>query len=120
MKWQLKKLSTNEALSEPSALPINWGPIFGLHGFVEKLGDLSWLGTAYADQGWVSLSTEEERTLLMAYVEKLRAEAADILKNPSITLAEKEIVLQRLQDINQETLKIDFLENHNLPSSFSS
>ena len=51
--WQLKKLSTNEALNEPQKLPENWGPIFGLHGFIDQLGDLSWLGEAYADQGWV-------------------------------------------------------------------
>lgn len=50
--WQLKKLSTNEALNEPQVLPENWGPIFGLHGIKEKLGDLSWLGEQYADQGW--------------------------------------------------------------------
>jgi len=52
MLWQLKKLSTNEALNEPQKLPENWGPIFGLHGFIDQLGDLSWLGEAYADQGW--------------------------------------------------------------------
>jgi len=51
--WQLKKLSTGEALNEPQKLPENWGPIFGLHGFIDQLGDLSWLGEAYADQGWV-------------------------------------------------------------------
>lgn len=50
--WQLKKLSTGETLNEPQKLPENWGPIFGLHGFLDKLGDLSWLGDAYADQGW--------------------------------------------------------------------
>ena len=48
--WQLRKLSTNENLSEPQPLPENWGPIFGLHGFVEKLNDLSWVGVE--DQGW--------------------------------------------------------------------
>jgi hypothetical protein len=51
--WQLKKLSTNEALNEPQKLPENWGPIFGLAGIQDQLGDLSWLGEAYADQGWV-------------------------------------------------------------------
>ena len=50
--WQLKKLSTGETLNAPQKLPENWGPIFGLHGFIDKLGDLSWLGEAYADQGW--------------------------------------------------------------------
>ena len=52
MLWQLKKLSTGEALNEPQKLPENWGPIFGLAGIQDQLGDLSWLGEAYADQGW--------------------------------------------------------------------
>jgi len=52
MLWQLKKISTGETLNEPQKLPENWGPIFGLHGFIDQLGDLSWLGEAYADQGW--------------------------------------------------------------------
>lgn len=50
--WQLKKLSTGAALSDPQPLPENWGPIFGLHGIKDKLGDLSWLGSLYSDQGW--------------------------------------------------------------------
>jgi hypothetical protein len=52
MLWQLKKLSTNEALNEPQKLPENWGPIFGLSGVQDRLGDLSWLGENFADQGW--------------------------------------------------------------------
>jgi hypothetical protein len=59
MLWQLKKLSTNEALNEPQKLPENWGPIFGLPGIQDKLGDLSWLGENFADQGWVIASEEE-------------------------------------------------------------
>jgi len=51
--WQLKKLSSGEALNEPQRLPENWGPIFGLAGFVDKIGNLSWLGDAYNDTGWV-------------------------------------------------------------------
>ena len=53
--WQLKKISTNESLSEPQLLPENWGPIFGLAGIVDQLGDLSWLGEAYNDMGWVEV-----------------------------------------------------------------
>jgi hypothetical protein len=52
MLWQLKKLSTGETLNEPQKLPENWGPIFGMGGIKNRLGDLSWLGDAYADQGW--------------------------------------------------------------------
>jgi hypothetical protein len=56
--WQLRKLSTNEALNEPQELPENWGPIFGLTGFKDKLNDLSWVGLE--DQGWFETSQEVE------------------------------------------------------------
>lgn len=56
--WQLKKLSTGEALNEPQTLPENWGPIFGMGGIKDRLGDLSWLGDAYADQGWFEVTPE--------------------------------------------------------------
>ena len=66
--WQLRKLSTNEALSEAGPLPNNWGPILGLHGFLDKIGDLSWGGPAYADQGWVQLTAAEQEELRKAKV----------------------------------------------------
>jgi len=53
--WQLKKLSDGSALSEPQPLPENWGPVFGLHGFIDQIGDLSWLGEDYNDMGWVEV-----------------------------------------------------------------
>lgn len=52
MLWQLKKISTGEALNQPQKLPENWGPIFGLAGIQDQLGDLSWLGENFVDQGW--------------------------------------------------------------------
>ena len=52
MLWQLKKLSTGETLNEPQRLPENWGPIFGMAGIQDRLGDLSWLGEDFIDQGW--------------------------------------------------------------------
>ena len=91
--WQLRKLSTNEPLSEPGPLPNNWGSIFGLHGFLEKIGDLSWIGPAYADQGWVELiDTEQEavgKAKVMARVEAEKAAANTALSNPAITVGEK-------------------------------
>lgn len=51
--WQLKNLSSGEALNEPQRLPENWGPIFGLSGFIDRIGNLGWLGEAYNDTGWV-------------------------------------------------------------------
>ena len=38
------------------------GPIFGLEGIKDKLGDLSWLGDAYADMAWVEVEGELEDT----------------------------------------------------------
>jgi len=91
--WQLRKLSTNEPLSEPGPLPNNWGPIFGLHGFQEKLGDLSWISPSYADQGWVELTEAEQKaireTKVIAHVEAEKATATNALRNPSITVEEK-------------------------------
>ena len=52
MLWQLKKLSTGETLNAPQKLPENWGSIFGMSGIQDRLGDLSWLGDDYVDQGW--------------------------------------------------------------------
>jgi hypothetical protein len=53
MLWQLKNLKTGAALNEPQKLPENWGPIFGMSGFIDRIGDLSWLGADYAGMGWV-------------------------------------------------------------------
>ncbi len=58
--WQLKKLSDGSALSEPQPLPENWGPIFGLAGIADQIGDLSWLGDAYKDMGWVQVGDAPE------------------------------------------------------------
>lgn len=88
--WQLRKLSTNEPLSEAGPLPNNWGPIFGLHGFLEKIGDLSWIGPTYAGQGWVELTEAEQEEIrkakVMARVEAEKATADTALNNPAITV----------------------------------
>lgn len=49
----MKNLKTGEILNEPQKLPENWGPIFGLQGFIDRIGDLSWLGPDYENMGWV-------------------------------------------------------------------
>ena len=91
--WQLRKLSTNEPLSEAGPLPSNWGPIFGLQGIQEKLNDLSWVGPAYVDQGWVQLTDAEQETLRKAEVSaRVQAEkdvANSALSNPAITVEGK-------------------------------
>jgi Phage tail assembly chaperone protein len=56
MLWQLKKLSTGEPLNSPQPLPENWGSIFGMSGFLDKIGDLSFIGIE--DQGWFQVEGE--------------------------------------------------------------
>ena len=83
MLWQLKKLSTNEALNEPQKLPNNWGPIFGLSGFQDRIGNLSWLGEAYADQGWVVVEGEAPTDTIQATQAELAWENAKALLRDS-------------------------------------
>ena len=56
----MRRLSTNENLNEPQPLPENWGPIFGLSNFIDRIGDLSWLKAAeYNDLGWFDTGSPE-------------------------------------------------------------
>ena len=55
--WQLINPQTGEKLNEPQQLPENWGPIFGLHGVKDRLGDLSWLGIT--DRAWVEVDVPD-------------------------------------------------------------
>ena len=92
--WQLKKLSTNEALNEPQRLPENWGPIFGMGGVVDRLGNLSWLGDAYADQGWVEVGEETSPPLT---ADEANATIAQILKNTAWAVASDDTTITRGQ-----------------------
>ena len=71
MLWQLRKLSTNENLNSPQPLPENWGPIFGLSGIKDKLGDLSWLGDPeLVDKGWLETDIPDSNYVSGAIVSK--------------------------------------------------
>lgn len=83
MLWQLKKISTGEALNAPQKLPENWGPIFGLAGIQDRLGDLSWLGDAYADQGWFVVGEEPSSTTVVASPADVAWEQARVLLRES-------------------------------------
>lgn len=64
MLWQLKNLKTNEPLNDPQKLPENWGPIFGLHGIKDRLGDLSWLGPDFEGKGWIEVGPAQDPTIV--------------------------------------------------------
>ena len=92
--WQLKKLSTGEALNEPQSLPENWGSIFGMSGIKDRLGDLSWLGDAYADQGWVEVG--EEATTPMS-ADEANATIAQRLIDSAWAVAEDDLTITKGQ-----------------------
>ena len=56
-KWQLKRLSTGEALNEPQDLPDNWKNISSLKGSIDRLNDLTWAG--HPDMGWFEVDVPE-------------------------------------------------------------
>jgi hypothetical protein len=56
-KWQLKRLSTGEALNEPQDLPDNWRNISSLKGSIDRLNDLTWAG--HPDMGWVEVDVPD-------------------------------------------------------------
>lgn len=92
--WQLKKLSTSEALNEPQKLPENWGPIFGMGGIKDRLGDLSWLGDAYADQGWFEVGEETPATMT---TDEVNATIAQRLKDSAWAVAEDDLTITKGQ-----------------------
>jgi hypothetical protein len=102
MLWQLKKLSTNETLNEPQKLPENWGPIFGMGGVKDRLGNLSWLGDAYADQGWVEVG---EETPTSATADEVNATIAQMLKNTAWAVASDDTTITRGQRANWMTFR---------------
>ena len=55
--WQLRNPKTGENLSDPQPLPENWGPIFGMQGVKDRLGDLSWLGIT--DKAWFEITEKD-------------------------------------------------------------
>ena len=96
MLWQLKKLSTQEALNAPQKLPENWGPIFGMHGIEDRIGDLSWLGDAYADQGWFEVG---EETQVPMSASEVNATIEQILKNTAWAVAADNLAMTKGQRI---------------------
>jgi hypothetical protein len=64
-----------------------------LHGFLDKIGDLSWAGSSYADKGWVELTEAEKEVLRKAEImSRIAAEktlATEKLSSPAITVDQK-------------------------------
>lgn len=63
----MRNPKTGENLNDPQPLPENWGPIFGMNGVKERLGDLSWLGIT--DQAWFEVEVPEQSFDMKAFID---------------------------------------------------
>jgi len=116
--WQLKKLSTGEALNEPQRLPENWGSIFGMGGIKDRLGDLSWLGDAYADQGWfevtpeppAELTREDKIAAAQAQIELRINESTPMVAadNAAITKEQRAAWIEYRRAVKEVYLQVDY------------
>lgn len=83
--WQLKNPQTNENIGGLQPLPENWGPIFGMEGVKDRLGDLSWLGIT--DRCWIEVDAPDpvtdQKSTVDAQIAQMLAEAASTIENAS-------------------------------------
>lgn len=116
MLWQLKKLSTNEALTKPGVLPENWGPIFGLKGIQDRLGNLSWLGEAYADMAWVQVEGNVEDLAAPVDLKVIVDERLNnLLQEVEAKLAENLTVEQKIKVLDYQALLLKVTTQKNYP-----
>lgn len=89
--WQLKNPKTGENIGGLQPLPENWGPIFGMEGVKDRLGDLSWLGIT--DRCWIEVDSPDlitdEKYVVDEQIAKLLEESLPrvSLDNPNMTKA---------------------------------
>lgn len=113
--WQLKDTSSGQPLTEPMLLPENWGPILGLHGFKEKLHDLSWVGIP--NKGWFEvevsdkeIDAKEKKILVDSQVEKFLNESLSMVAadNQNITKHERAEWINYRQKLKEIYLQPDY------------
>lgn len=120
--WRLKNISTGEFLTEPQVLPKNWGPIFGMEGFKDKLGDLSWVGKP--DLGWVEVEIDDNEILRKQQKELVDLQVDTFLKdslnyvaadNTSVTKQQRAEWIEYRQKLKEIYLQPDYPLNVNWP-----
>ena len=86
---------------------------------MDKIGNLSWVGPAYADKGWVELTDAEQGAIqkakVMARVEVGKTAAKVALNNPAITVEEKIGWNDYLLALDAVCLCPDFIQNPKFP-----
>jgi len=122
MPWQLREISSGTVLEEADRLPDNWGPIFGLHGVKDQLGDLSWVGLN--DQGWFEISPDAdpvsseptvEEKVLAERKQRLAETDWAVLPDVPMTAATKTAYYEHRQALRDITLQVDYPDNVTWP-----
>jgi len=72
-----------------------------MSGMIDRIGDLSWLGNAYADQGWVEVG---EETVIPPTAEEINDTIEKMLINTAWTVASDNTDLTK----GQRSAWIDF------------
>ena len=113
--WQLKNINTDEVLIEPGPLPQNWGPIFGMEGFKDKLNNLSWVGMP--DKGWFEIEVsdkeieaKEKKLLVELQIEKLLSESLPMVAadNTNLTKQQRSDWIEYRQKLKEMYLQPDY------------
>jgi hypothetical protein len=104
--WQLRRLSTGEALSELQDLPDNWKNILGLKASIDRLGDLTWAG--HPDMGWIEVNLPDPAVDIQKVVDDqiahflMETSPMVAMDNTSMTKAERQAWMEyrkKLQEI---------------------
>lgn len=108
--WQLKNPQTGENIGGLQPLPENWGPIFGMEGVKDRLGDLSWLGIT--DRCWIEVDAEDPSDPVKQAIDDqivlLNTEANQIISNTLLT----KIQWQAWVDYQQKLQEIPLQSNY--------
>jgi hypothetical protein len=113
--WQLKNLTTGNILIEPGPLPENWGPIFGMEGFKDKLNDLSWIGMP--DIGWFEIEVsdkeieiKEKKQFVDSQIEKFLNESLHMVAVDNLNVTKQQRVewLEYRQKLKEISLQPDY------------
>jgi hypothetical protein len=118
-KWQLKRLSTDEALNEPQDLPDNWKNISSLKGSIDRLNDLAWAG--HPDMGWFEVDTPEPVIDRKKFIDDQIAHQLQITlpmvaaDNINITKAQRQAWLQYRRELQEIQYQEEYPETIRWP-----
>ena len=110
--WQLKRLSTGEALNEPQDLPDNWKNISSLKGSIDRLNNLAWAG--HPDMGWFEVDMPDPVVDQKKFVDDQIAHFLTTslpmvaMDNTSMTKAERQAWMDYRQQLQEIPLNPDY------------